>query len=298
MTTGVLLPAPSKSPLRWASSFPKRGFDGARLVCLVLAGAALVLPACRGDRSAKRPHEFLPDMDNSPKWKPQVGSDFYADGRTMRLPVEGTVAYGRWGFASGESWAADYNTQRDDLLKEGSEVYRGTSGVDAQGKPIYVKKIPITVDEPLIARGQERFNIYCSACHGYAGDGKGMVGLRWATPVANFHDPKYTVPDHPDGKSSDGFIFYTALHGVPSADGASFTMPSYAHALSERDAWAIVSYIRVLQARDEGRLEDVPADRRDSLIASRTAAIQKQEQEAAAAPGTTPPTPASVGGNP
>jgi mono/diheme cytochrome c family protein len=264
---------------------------------------AVALPGCRGDRSTERPHEFLPDMDNSPKWKPQVQSDFYADRRTMRPPVDGTVAYGRWGFASGETWAIAYNQQRDDLLREGTAVYQGKTGVDAEGKPIYVERIPIPVDEALIARGQERFNIYCSACHGYAGDGKGAVGLRWATPVANLHDPKYRDRSTPDNKWSDGFIFYTALHGVPSPDGSTFTMPPYAHALSERDAWAVVSYVRVLQATGEGRLEDVPADQRDDLIASRAGKIAAQEKaEAAAAaalaaqpaattsPSTPPPT--------
>ena len=266
------------------------------LLAPALCAAALALPACRGDRSAERPRQFLPDMDDSPKWKPQTGSEFFADGRTMRPPVDGTVAYGRWTFASDETWAVAYDTQRDDLLRAGADVYQGISGRDAEGKPQFVARIPaaITVDNALLARGEERFNIYCSACHGYSGDGKGTVGLRWASPVANLHDPKYTDPSHPDGKSSDGYIFHTALHGVPSADGASFTMPPYAHALSERDAWAVVAYVRVLQASGQGRLEDVPPDQRDTLIASRSAAIAEQEKaEAAAAPppAATPSTP-------
>ena len=105
-----------------------------------------------------------------------------------------------------------------------------------------------------------------------------MVGQRWTgLSVANFHDPKSSDPNEPDQKGSDGFIFHTALNGVPNpADPMSPKMPPYRHALTERDAWAIVSYIRVLQ-------QTVPLDRVPDA-----AARQKLEAEKAALP---PPEP-------
>ena len=76
-----------------------------------LAGVAgLALSACHGDREGKPPHQFLPDMDDSPKWKPQAESEFFSDGRTMRPAAEGAVAYGHWAFDAkkhpSEPWGA------------------------------------------------------------------------------------------------------------------------------------------------------------------------------------------------
>ena len=252
---------------------------GAVFGALAICPLALCLSACHGDREEKPPHEFLPDMDDSPKWKPQSQSEFFADSRTMRQPVEGTVAYARWSVNfekyGGEDWAAPFVVERTDLLKEDTAFYRG---VDASGR--YLTKVPIPVNAALLARGQERFGIYCSVCHGLAGDGQGMVAQRWSVAVPSFHDPKYSNPAEPDQKGNDGFLWFTALNGVPGAEGnvlptdddatitrklAARKMPGYAHALSERDAWAIVAYIRVLQESQKGSLADVPADIRAKL---------------------------------
>lgn len=252
---------------------------GARFGSLALCSLALCLPACHGDREEKPPHQFLPDMDDSPKWKPQTESEFFADGRTMRQPVEGTVAFARWSTDFGAygkaDWATPFVTERNDLLKDDEAFYQA---VDESGR--YVKRIPTTVDENLLKRGQERFGIYCAVCHGYAGDGQGMVAARWSVAVPSFHDPKYSNPSEPDQKGSDGFLFYTARHGVPGAEGnvqptdddatvmrkmAAVKMPGYAHALTERDTWAIVAYIRVLQESQKGSMAEMPADVRARL---------------------------------
>lgn len=252
---------------------------------LGLAGAVALGAGCRGDREAKRPRQFLPDMDDSPKWKPQTGSEFYADGRNMRVPVAGTVAFGPVAFVSGEEWAAGYMGAREDLLRNDDALYLGMTGTSPDGKPQWTERIPVAIDvsDALIARGQERFNIYCSACHGYAGDGKGMVGQRWAAPVPSFHDPKYRDPNEPDGKNRDGFLFHTALNGVVGPDGVQ-KMPPYKHALSERDAWAVVAYIRVLQQSHLGTASDIPADQRERLERLRAELIQKAQEEAARTP--------------
>lgn len=251
---------------------------------LLALGAALAAAGgCRGDRSDKRPRQFFPDMDDSPKWKNQEGSEFFADGRMMRQPPAGTVAFGRASFVSEEHWAEPFMRQRSDLLKADDAFYLGYTSRTRTGDNevfTYVDRIPLPVDEALIARGSERFGIYCAACHGYAGDGQGMVGRRWSAAVPSFHDPKYSDPNEPDGKGKDGFLFVTARLGVPGTAGlpapgdtpaqrrekvTQLKMPGYAHALSERDAWAVVAYIRVLQESRRGTPADIPAELRDSL---------------------------------
>ncbi len=282
----------------------RRGTGGA-IALAAIAGAGLVA-GCRGDRSDKSPRQFFPDMDDSPKWKPQTPSPMYADGRAMRQPPAGVVAFGRVDFVSDAPWAADFTTQRADLLREDDALYRGVVGRSADGlRNIYATRIPIPVNRALLERGQERFNIYCAVCHGYTGEGAqpdsaqtpggsgAFVGRRWGAPVPTYHDPKYSDPNEPDGKGTDGFLFYTAMHGVVDPATGAQRMPSYAHALSERDAWAVVAYIRALQASQRGTLADVPADRRAALEASKP---PPPPSPAPAAPSTPPSTPS--GGQP
>lgn len=221
--------------------------------------AALPLTGCRGDRSDKPPRQFFPDMDNQPRWKPQSESGFYADKRTMRQPVTGTVPFGTTYVLSDAAWAEPFNRKRAEFLGESYEIYDGT---DEAGD--FVTTIPIKVDAKLIALGKTKFDIYCATCHGLNGEGANsaqeptrgsMVGRRWSIPVPTFHDPKY-LPGGDFGQ--DGYIFTVARHGVR-------TMPSYGHALDTHDAWAVVAYIRALQASYLGTLDDVPEDQRAAL---------------------------------
>lgn len=267
-----------KSRARW---------DTGLLLCVLCA--SVVNFGCRGDRDDKPPHQFFPDMDDSPKWRPQTRSEFFADGRSMRPPVRGTVPFARWGFTTRDFLLQDNPAfepvlERADLIQADEAFYHGITGWTPDQKPMYVKRVPIAVDAALLKRGQERFNIYCAVCHGYQGRGEGMVGQRWTgLTVANFHDPKYSNPQEPDHKGDDGFFFFTAMNGVPGLPGPEGTvlptddeaaraaklkamkMPPYNHALTARDAWAITAYIRALQASQGGRMEDVPAEQRDRL---------------------------------
>jgi mono/diheme cytochrome c family protein len=264
------------------------------LLLAALAASAVALPGCRGDREDKPPHQFFPDLDDAPKFKPQTRNDFFPDGRSMRPTVANTVAFGRWDAAPGAevqpgdpAMLASLAPERDELLREDDAMYRGVRGTTPDGKPLYVERIPIPVDEALLARGQERFTIYCSVCHGILGRGEGMVGQRWTgRTVANFHDPKYSDPKEPDQKGADGFIYHTAMNGVVDPTTGAQKMPPYNHALSERDAWAIVAYIRVLQEQQRGSINDVPAERRRQL-----------EQQLSAMPPAAPaPGPANAEG--
>lgn len=247
----------------------------ARMLCAGCACLAVAaLSGCRGDRSDNPPRQILPDMDDSPKWKPQSESAFFADGRTMRPAVEGAVAFGRFDFDpvafeakyGHEDWATPLIDSRKDLLREDDAFYRG---VDAQGD--FLNTIPpsVEVTRDLILRGQSRFNIYCSACHGYLGDGRGMVGDRWVARPPSYHQDKYRDSAQRTGK--DGYIFDVARNGMFDAMGAQ-KMPGYAHALSERDAWAVVAYIRALQAsRTTIDSDQVPQDVRQDLLTQRDA---------------------------
>lgn len=260
---------------------------GALLTAVALAGSALT--GCQGDRSDQPPRQFFPDLDNQQKWKPQSTSEFFPDQRTMRLPPKGTVAYGYMEFSpeatiANPAWAAAWNKKRDLLLKEDSAVYLGT-GPDGK----YLDKIPVAVDGKMLLRGQERFNIYCSACHSYTGDGKGTVGQQWSYALPNFHDPKYKDVTQQTGK--DGYIFHTARNGLYGPDGAQ-KMPGYAHALNEYDAWAVVAYFRVLQESRAGSLEDVPENERSQLKQQMQTAANAAAAAAAAA-AATPPAPAT-----
>jgi mono/diheme cytochrome c family protein len=274
------------------------------LALLAVAGVCVagVLSGCRGDRSDKPPRQFFPDMDDAPKWKPQSESDFFADGRTMRVPVTGTVAFGRQGFVSSDDWADPFMQQRADLLKDDPAHYEGTNPDGS-----WVEMIPATVpvDAKLLARGQERYNISCSSCHGYLGDGKGMVGQAWSYPLPNFHDAKYQPGATEevvaaDGRrvnrlaqtGLDGYIFHTARYGIAAAQhGQPAKMPGYAHALTHEDSWAIVAYIRALQAQRRGTIDDVPAQVRPDL--ERAARTMRMNSTT---PGASPASP-TTGGN-
>jgi mono/diheme cytochrome c family protein len=251
----------------------------ATLALTVLAAASVAggLSGCRGQRSAKPPRQFIPDMDDSPKARNQSQTAFFQDGRSMRPHVAGTVAFG-----------ADMDPaapSRANYLKENPLVFQGFDPAKpktAEGDPAFEPVIPAAAIDQWIAeanvagtgfntsdaasrtaamtamikRGQERFNIYCSACHGYEGDGQGLVGVRWGYPVPSYHDPKYKDRSIKTGK--DGYLFSVIRNGVPAADPAkeSPKMPSYADKISVSDSWAVISYIRALQA---ARTDAAPA---------------------------------------
>jgi mono/diheme cytochrome c family protein len=247
------------------------------LVAAIAAAASLVAMAgCRGDRSNKPPRQLFPDMDDSPKFTPQSENAFFEDGRAMRPPVAGTVPFGRHHFtgvaggAAAPPVLASFVHERDDLLKENDAIYRGIERAEQDGSLVFVDRIPILVDDALIARGQERFGIFCAICHGYYGRGEGLVGQRWTgRTVANLIDPKYLDPDEPTQRGKDGFLFHTAMEGVWAGEGPDRrqNMPPYKHALSAHDAWAVVAYIRVLQEAQQGSVEDAPPARQEQLRA-------------------------------
>lgn len=230
----------------------------AMLTLLALACAAST-GACRGERSNKPPRQFLPDMDDQPKYKAQSMSHFFDEfrdedqdamyGHTMRQPVAGTVPFGRHAEVGADA-GFDFDSPRDDIMKEDPRFY---TGKDADGS--WVEFIPANVDEEFIALGRENFGIYCLPCHGALGDGAGTVGLRWSYALPSWHQEQYR---HGGAKGDDGFLFDVIRHGVPNPGGAyPYKMPPYAAKVSERESWAIVAYLRVLQAAHQSNINDL-----------------------------------------
>ncbi|MDP9148499.1 MAG: cytochrome c [Myxococcota bacterium] len=189
-----------------------------------LAAAALL--GCRGDRSGEPPVLLERNMYDTERYNPESYSQFFGDHRTMRTPVEGTVARDRY---------------EDDP--------ETATGLQAD-KTGYVLTVPPQVIqrggglEKMLARGQERFGIYCAPCHGLTGDGKGLIVCRRESPsdpcesrgfppIPAYQDPR--IRQMPDGQ-----IFATISHGVR-------TMPAYGAQVPIADRWAIVSYVRALE---------------------------------------------------
>lgn len=156
------------------------------------------------------------DMHDQPKFFPQRGTSFYADGRSVRPQVLGTVARG----------------QED----EGSYYRTGLiNGAEGDGLPV-----PLTAE--LIERGQERYNIYCTACHSRTGNGRGMVVMRGFFPAGNLHTERLR-------SAPLGHFFNVISNGY----GA---MPDYQGQVTVEDRWAIAAYIRALQLSQHATTAD------------------------------------------
>ena len=162
------------------------------------------------------------DMHDQPKYVPLRQSTFFNDARSARPVIEGTVARGQ--------------LHDDELLYTGK-----VKGEDAT-------LFPMRVDAALMARGQERFNIYCSPCHGRTGQGDGMVVLRGYRRPPSIHQDRLR-------NAPVGHFFDVMTNGF----GA---MPDYTAQIQAEDRWAIIAYIRALQLSGHATMADVPpADR-------------------------------------
>lgn len=192
---------------------------------LVLTVGAL---GFRGSISTRPPLEVFPDMDRQAYYKPQSRSAFFADGRTDRPIPAGVVARGR--------------------LRLDSAYYEGR---DAAGEWVRGFPTQVQITHDFMARGRERYDIYCTVCHGALGDGRGIVtNYGWGGPVS-LHSDLYR--DMPEGE-----IYNTITNGKN-------TMFGYADKLEPEDRWAVVAYMRALQRAQSGRAEDVPASNRKEL---------------------------------
>jgi len=179
----------------------------------LLAAGILLLVGCRDD------------MHNQPRYKPLASSDFFSDHRSARPAIEDTVARG--------------HLRLDEA--------RYTGKIDGND----IDQFPFPITKADIERGQTRFNIYCTPCHGRLGDGNGMVVLRGFRQAASYYSDKLM-------KAPVGHFFDVITNGF----GA---MPSYASRITPDDRWRITAYIRALQLSESATINDVPADKRQDL---------------------------------
>ena len=165
------------------------------------------------------------DMHQAPRYDPFEESAVFPKGSSAQPLVEGTVARG--------------HLDDDDLMYTGKVA----------GEFSTTFPFPITATD--LDRGQERFNIYCSPCHGRTGEGNGMVVQRGLKQAANYHvDRLRQMPV--------GYFFYVMSNGF----GA---MPDYRAQVSVADRWRIVAYIRALQLSHDATTSDVPPDQLKQL---------------------------------
>jgi mono/diheme cytochrome c family protein len=180
------------------------------------------------------------DMQDQPKYRPQRPSDFFSDGRSERQPVEGTVARG--------------------TLNEDTAFYEGK---DAAGKDI--EEFPIAVDKTVILRGQQRYDIYCSPCHGRIGNGLGMIVRRGFKQPPSYHIDRLR-------NAPVGHLYDVISNGY----GA---MLNYASQVQPRDRWAIVAYIRALQYSENANINDLPQEARARIPGAGTAPLPAEANE-------------------
>ncbi len=235
---------------------------------------AAPLAGCRGDRADARPRRILPDMDLQPKWKPQTETEFFVmqDGsaRTQRVPDPNVIAFGRRSFDpavyAAEPWAAGYMTERDSFLADDDRFYKGIDG----GPEDFLDYMPVEITPELLALGQAKFNVNCVACHGYLGDGQGMVAKAGMTPIpANFHDEKYK--DRSQRTAKDGYIYDVVRNGLWNEITGANRMPAYGHNISPEETWAIIAYMRALQASQSMAVDapGIPESARAELLRRR-----------------------------
>jgi len=207
----------------------------------ILACAVLVTGAgCRGQTSSEPPIVVFRGMHEMPRYDVQEEAPYFDDGRSMRPVVPGTIPTEAV-IETDVGDGVDANGNYVAMLPPGAVQHFG-SGSDGMGA--------------MLERGQQRFNIYCSPCHGYAGDGQGMVsqralGLGVAFAAANLHDEQFL--HMPDGR-----MFMTITNGVR-------TMPSYRGQIPVYDRWAIVAYVRALQLHQADPAAAAADDDRDGV---------------------------------
>ena len=192
-------------------------------LCLLTSASCLLLVGCRQD------------MHNQPKYRPLRATDFFADGASARPLVEGTVARG--------------------TLQEDEAFFTGKVG------NALVAELPFPVDEKVLDRGQERFNIFCSPCHDQTGSGRGMVVQRGYRQPISFHIDRLR-------QAPVGHFFDVMTNGL----GA---MPDYKAQIPARDRWAIAAYIKALQLSQHTPAADVPGGDPTKLAPMPTGEVEK-----------------------
>jgi hypothetical protein len=180
---------------------------------MIVALCALSLSGC--DMALRQ------DMADQPKNRPLSPSEFFADGRSERPLIENTVARGAL----------------DNDVYNVSKEYAG---------------FPLPVDEKLLHRGEDRYKVFCTPCHGLQGDGQGMAAMRGMKHPTSYHIDRLR-------QAPNGYFYDVISNGFGS-------MYSYSERISPRDRWAIIAYVRALQLSRNAKASELPEDLRRKLM--------------------------------
>jgi mono/diheme cytochrome c family protein len=180
---------------------------------MIIALCALSLSGC--DMALRQ------DMADQPKNRPLSPSEFFADGRSERPLIESTVARGAL----------------DNDVYNVSKEYAG---------------FPLPVDEKLLHRGEDRYKVFCTPCHGLQGDGQGMAAMRGMKHPTSYHIDRLR-------QAPNGYFYDVISNGFGS-------MYSYSERISPRDRWAIIAYVRALQLSRNAKASELPEDLRQKLM--------------------------------
>ena len=203
------------------------------LILAVVVAAGVGMAGFQGRMSRKPPIEVFPDMDRQLKLRPAQPNEFFPNGLSSQLPPAGTVARGE----------PIQTTTGAVLPFEDAPVNTGR----VTGTTNFIATNPLPVTGQMLQRGRERFDIYCSTCHGALGDGNGIIKMIGAMPtVANLQDKRIV-------EMTDGEIFNTITRGKS-------TMGAYGPIIPTGDRWAIIAYLRALQLSQLGSVADLPPD--------------------------------------
>lgn len=266
-----------------SSELPRWILLGALLIVLAgLIPAAIVLNMRASFSDLPRWHVFF-DMDFQPKKKPQQTTTIFKDGRTMRPQVPGTISRGQLdqqdpfylGYDPLKVKTTSIDGEKQIYVSTGDSVanvsaispaVQPPAGTPAAGAPAaaatpalpFLEKLPIEANEENIKLGKAKYEIYCSACHGYSGFGDGLVSKRAASLAQDTWTPPSSLHLDRIQKQPVGQIFHTISKGQGK-------MASYASSITPQERWSIVLYVRALQRSRNANIEDVPVDQRGSL---------------------------------
>jgi len=244
-----------------------RGF----LLIFVLAGIVIVaMCGFRGEHSPRTPWEIFPDMVRQQKVRAQSPIDFFGDGRGPRLPIANTVPIGydmpkpQLKTPSGGPPATPRSEAAGNRISFGGGTDYYNTGKMGNN---WGTGIPVPVTEDLMQRGQQRFNITCSVCHGLTAAGNGVAKMYGLNTVATLQDERIR-------KMADGEIFNTITNGKN-------TMMSYGGNVPVADRWAIIAYLRALQRSQNAAAADVPPE---ELVKLEKAEAKPPEAKPASSP--------------
>jgi mono/diheme cytochrome c family protein len=217
----------SKSEEMVATKRHKIHKNSKAVICAFCASLWLIL-VCGGCRR---------DMQDQPKMKPFRTTSFFGDGLSMRQPIEGTIPRGylrdNVAYFTGKKAKPAGATATPAQQQQAP----ATPGQQPNSFPDDVDTFPFTVTKEIVARGRERYNIFCSVCHGLTGNGDGMIVRRGFRRAASFNDDRLR-------QAPVGHFFDAMTNGW----GA---MPAYAPQIPVQDRWAIITYIRALQTSQQ-----------------------------------------------